>query len=69
MVWQGIESFRGQVFHQFFGVIAGKPVDDDRLVLVLVQEFQETIEGISLRLDRIAEIGAVEAGDEYLRLP
>ena len=69
MVSQSVESFLRQVIHQLFGAVAGKAVDDDRLVLVLIQEGQELIEGLSLGLDCVIEIGPVEAGDKNLGLP
>ena len=68
MVGQGAETPLRQLQSRFFGELPGEPVDDGRTALVLLQKVQERTEGLGLGLDGIGQVGAVETGDEYLRL-
>ena len=68
MVGQGAETPLRQLQSRFFGELPGEPVDDGRTALVLLQKVQERTEWLGLGLDGIGQVGAVETGDEYLRL-
>ena len=58
-----VTQARGQIF----GVLARKGVDDGGFTFVLLQQPFECGEGVFLRQHAIAEVGAVETGDELLR--
>ena len=68
VVWLGVEAVGAQARSQVFGLSARSAIDDGRLTLVLPEQLRQRTECV-LRLGEhgIAEIGAVEAGDELLR--
>ena len=54
----------GQSFGEAFGLAPREAVDDGRLPSPLVEQIHQLPEGPLLRLHRIRQVGAVEAGDE-----